>query len=60
MNVSIIDSDRVLIDGHLYKKQRTCNGKYSKTWRREYMRNYRERKRNIKDISIEKYIDIKK
>ena len=59
MNVSIIDSDRVLIDGHLFKKQRTHNGKYSKTWRKEYMRNYRERKK-LKDISTEKYIDIKK
>jgi hypothetical protein len=38
-----IDSNRVLIDGVVYKKNITRNGKYDKEHRNRYMKEYRNR-----------------
>ena len=39
-----IDKDHVSINGQIYKKLKTVNGKYSKEDRSAYMRNWRAKK----------------
>jgi hypothetical protein len=51
--VTCIDADHVQIDGHVYKRTKTSNGRYSKEVRRLYMIKYRE---NLKQLKINKVI----
>jgi hypothetical protein len=41
--VTFIDADRVEINGHLYKRLKTRDGKYSMDERRRYMSIYRQK-----------------
>ena len=46
--VQFLDGDRVLINGHVYKKMKTEDSKYTKDERRRYMKTGRqERKRKL-------------
>jgi hypothetical protein len=46
MDVKFVSEDLVVIDGVSYKRLKTSNGRYSKDFRRIYMKKYREKQRN--------------
>jgi hypothetical protein len=45
--VLIVSNNRILVDGKLYKEQRTTNGKYPKEYRAAYMKAYRQRTKKL-------------
>ncbi len=48
-NVTFIIPDRVvIINGHTYRRVITCNGRYTKQDRNQYMRTYRATKKATK------------
>ena len=47
MEVTVIDKDSVLINGQIYKRLKTVNGKYTKADRSTYMRNWRAKQKFI-------------
>jgi hypothetical protein len=50
MEVTYIDKDNVQINGHLYKRMKTTNGRYSKEDRSSYMRAWRTKQKCINVI----------
>jgi len=50
MEYTFIDKDRVMINGDIYKRLKTCNGKYSKEDRRIYMKAWRTKHKFINII----------
>ena len=50
MEVTFIDKDNVQINGEIYKRLRTIDGKYTKTDRSTYMRNWRAKQKCIRII----------
>jgi len=50
MEVTFIDKDNVQINGDIYKRQKTVNGKYTKADRSTYMRNWRTKQKFINII----------
>jgi hypothetical protein len=49
--VVFIDADHVQVDGHVYKRTKTTNGRYSKEDRTRYMREYRQ-KLKLKSVEL--------
>ena len=48
IKATLLGGGRVLINGHVYKKLKTEDGKYTKDERRQYMKAWRqERKRKV-------------
>ena len=45
VEVRYIDSERIAIDGVIYKKQKTLGGVYAKKRQRDYMRAWRRKQR---------------
>ena len=47
MEVTVIDKDNINIDGQIYKRIKTVNGKYSKEDRTKYVRAWRAKQKFI-------------
>ena len=50
MEVTFIDKDNVQINGEIYKRLKTTNGRYSKQDRSRYMRAWRAKQKFINII----------
>ena len=50
MEVTFIDKDNVQINGQIYKRLKTINGKYTKEDRSKYMRSWRAKQKFINVI----------
>ena len=50
MEVTFIDKDNVQINGQIYKRLKTINGKYTKEDRTKYMRAWRNKQKCINVI----------
>ena len=48
VEVRYIDSERIAIDGVIYKKQKTLGGVYAKKRQRDYMRAWRKKQRRMR------------
>ena len=50
MDFTFIDKDHVQINGHLYKRMKTIDGRYTKADRSSYMRAWRTKQKCINVI----------
>ena len=46
MNITRVDDRTIICDGHVYRRPITVGGRYTKQMRREYMKQYRAKKKN--------------